>query len=194
LAGRKAGIRTRDDLTRAVRAIARHFSTDTVYLIGSQAILASWPDAPTATRVSIEFDAYPSNAAAWESKNAGLEASEEINAIFGFGSSFHVAFGFYIDGVDEKTAALPPDWMKRAVRLQVRDEERSITTVAPSLEDLIVSKLARLDDKDKDFIAACNEARPLDLDRILKLLETTRIDPHRRRDAGNFLDSLIARR
>jgi hypothetical protein len=193
LAGRKAGLRTRNDLTRAVRAVARHFDTDTVYLIGSQAILASWPDAPSAARASIEFDAYPGNAAAWEIKNTGLEASEEINAIFGFGSHFHVTFGFYIDGVDEKTATLPPDWMSRAVRLQIRGDEREITAIAPSVEDLIVSKLARLEEKDRRFIAACHQAKPLDFDRIRSLLEKTDIDPQRKRDAGGFLESLIAR-
>ena len=88
MAGSKARFRTREDLTRAVRAVARHFKTDTVYLIGSQAILASWPDAPLEARMSVEFDAYPGNAAAWEISNAGLEASEEINALFGFGSGF----------------------------------------------------------------------------------------------------------
>jgi Nucleotidyltransferase of unknown function (DUF6036) len=193
LAGRKASLRTRDDLMRAMRAVARHFNTDTVYLIGSQAILASWPDAPSATRASIEFDAYPGNAAAWEIRNSGLEASEEINAIFGFGSRFHVTFGFYIDGVDEKTATLPPDWLTRAVRLRIKDDERTITAIAPSLDDLIVSKLARLDDKDKHFVAACHEAKPLDLDRIRGLLEKANLDVQSKRDANRFLESMSGR-
>jgi hypothetical protein len=39
---------------------------------------------------------------------------------------------------------------------------RIVTAVAPCPEDLIVSKLARLDDKDKSFIEAYHSARPLD--------------------------------
>jgi hypothetical protein len=37
-----------------------------------------------------------------------------------------------------------------------------VIAVAPCAEDLIVSKLARLDDKDKSFIEAYHSARPLD--------------------------------
>jgi hypothetical protein len=37
-----------------------------------------------------------------------------------------------------------------------------VTAVAPRPEDVIVSKLARLDDKDKAFIEAYHSARPLD--------------------------------
>lgn len=38
--------RTTEDLERVIRAIAREFVTDTVFIIGSQAVLMSWPDAP----------------------------------------------------------------------------------------------------------------------------------------------------
>ena len=189
---REARPRTHEDLTRAVRAVARHFKTDTVYLIGSQAILASWPDAPAATRMSVEFDAYPGNAAAWGARHPGLEASEEINALFGFGSNFHVTFGFYIDGVDEQTAILPSDWKARAVRIVIEDENRKITAIAPSVDDLIVAKLARLDEKDKRFIAIWHQARPLDLRRILSLIDLTSLDPSRKRAARMFMESLSA--
>lgn len=187
---REAGLRTREDLTRAVRAVARHFNTDTVYLIGSQAILASWPDAPPETRMSVEFDAYPGNATAWESDNAGLEASEEINALFGFGSDFHVTFGFYIDGVDAGTAILPNDWTARAVHIRIPDGAREITVVAPSVDDLIVAKLARLDEKDKRFVAACHRAQPLDGARLRKLIDLAKLDDARKRAAKAFLNSL----
>ncbi len=41
-------LRTFDDLLRVVRALAYEFKTDTVFVVGSQAILASMPDAPEA--------------------------------------------------------------------------------------------------------------------------------------------------
>lgn len=190
MARREETVRTVDDLTRAVRSIARHFKTDKVFLIGSQAVLASWPDAPDLARMSAEIDAYPGNAKDWERRNRRIEASEEINAIFGIGSDFHLAFGFYIDGVDENTATLPPDWRTREVRLDIEDGPRSITAIAPSLNDLIVSKLARLDEKDTSFVRACHEARPLDFGEIRTLLETTPIEPAARAAAMNFLDRL----
>lgn len=149
--------RTEQDLQRTVRALAREFKTDKVFIIGSQAILLSWPDAPPIMRASPEIDAYPANARIWEIEEkkrdprlAG-EASEHIHALFGEGSQFHDTHGFFIDGVDENTAKLPADWQTRAIVKRFDVDE-----------DLIVSKLARLDPKDKDFIEAFHAEWPLD--------------------------------
>jgi hypothetical protein len=46
--------RTIADLERTVRAIATEFKTDSVFIIGSQAILVGWPEAPLAAK----FDLY----------------------------------------------------------------------------------------------------------------------------------------
>jgi hypothetical protein len=187
---RQATVRTHDELKRAVRSIARHFGTDTVYLIGSQAILVSWPDAPVAARLSQEIDAYPANADEWQRRNDNMEASEEINALFGFGSAFHVEFGFYIDGVDSQTAAFPLGWKARAVQLAVQDGERTIIAIAPALDDLIAAKSVRLDEKDKDFTRACHLARPLDHLAIRRLIDAIPVDRTVRARAKRFLDSL----
>jgi hypothetical protein len=60
-----AALRTEEDLQRVVRALAREFKTDTVFIIGSQAILMSWPDAPGVMRASPEIDALRSPHAAF---------------------------------------------------------------------------------------------------------------------------------
>jgi hypothetical protein len=73
------------------------------------------------TRASPEIDAYPENARVWEiaearkGDEATPEASEHIHGLFGGGSPFHLAHGFYIDGVDERTATLPEGWHMRAM-------------------------------------------------------------------------------
>lgn len=182
--------RTTQDYVRAARSIARHFGTDTVYIIGSQAVLANWPDAPVAMRLSPEVDAYPGNATSWEKERPGEEASEEINALFGQGSEFERTFGFYIDGVDDKTAALPADWLARAKTMEIDADGQIIRAISPSLEDTVVAKLARLDERDRLFIEAAHAARPLDLVRIRSLYRSTR--PHRalRARAEQFLDWL----
>ena len=151
-----AGERTVADLHRAVRSIGQHFKTDTVIIIGSQAILVDWPDAPVVMRTSGEIYAYPGNIREWAACHPGALASEEVNAMFGWGSEFHGTHGFYIDGVDEDTAKLPPGWKKRAVEKTVMDEGTAIRVMAPCLHDLIVSKLQRLSPKDKDFIRTCH--------------------------------------
>ncbi|MBX9777332.1 MAG: hypothetical protein K2Y71_23390 [Xanthobacteraceae bacterium] len=161
-------IRTLEDLDRAIRAIASEFKTDKVFVIGSQAILLSWPDAPTEMKASPEIDAFPDNAKIWEieeeARHPGTspEASEHIYGLFGMGSQFHQTHGFYIDGVDENTAKLPAGWTARAVVRRIDVGDRRVLAVAPSPEDLIVSKLARLEEKDKIFIETYHSARPLD--------------------------------
>jgi hypothetical protein len=161
-------VRTLEDLERTVRAIATEFKTDKIFIIGSQSILLAWPDAPIVMRSSPEIDAFPANARIWEVQEKAKhpdqspEASEHIDALFGNGSQFHQTHGFYIDGVDENTAILPAGWQTRATVRQVDVGGRTVTAVAPCPEDIIVSKLARLSDKDKSFIEAYNSARPLD--------------------------------
>ena len=174
--------RTLEDLERAVRAIATEFRTDTIFIIGSQSILLAWPDAPTVLRTSPEIDAFPENATLWEIQekdkhpNETPEASEHIDALFGSGSLFHQTHGFYIDGVDENTATLPAGWRTRAVVRRIEVDRRIVTAVAPSPEDLIVSKLARLDEKDRLFIEAYHSVRPLDPKVIEQLIRLTDLE------------------
>jgi hypothetical protein len=174
--------RTLEDLERAVRAIATEFQTDTIFIIGSQSILLAWPDAPTVLRTSPEIDAFPENARLWEMQekdkhpNEFPEASEHIDALFGSGSLFHQTHGFYIDGVDENTATLPAGWRTRAVVRRIEVDKRIVTAIAPSPEDLIVSKLARLDEKDRLFIEAYHSARPLNPNVIEQLIRLTDLE------------------
>jgi hypothetical protein len=155
--------RTVVDLDRAARAISDCFATDTVFIIGSQAILVIRPDAPAVLRASGEIDAYPGNYLEWEGGDALRLASEEINGLFGSGSLFHQTHGFYIDGVDESTAKLPPGWRSRTNERTIKYNSKTIHIVAPCLEDLIVSKLYRLDPKDKDFVRGCHQMEALDI-------------------------------
>lgn len=177
-------LRTLEDLLRVVRALALEFKTDTVFVVGSQAILVSMPDAPEAARQSAEIDAFPANAKIWELAEArrtrdGVQpiASEHIDGLFGSESQFHHTHGFYIDGVDETTAKLPRGWQDRAVRVQTEVEARTVTGVAPAPEDLIVSKVARLDERDKRFVEAIHARQPIDLNLVERRIRETDLDP-----------------
>lgn len=191
--------RTLEDLERTVRALAIEFETETVFIIGSQAILASWPDAPPAMKISPEIDAFPANAKLWETREKAKhpeyppEASEHINALFGEGSLFHETHGFYIDGVDENTAMLPSDWQQRAVRLRIPVRDRTVTAIAPAPEDLIVSKLARLDRKDKTFVESFHAVRPLDPDVIEGRIRSSRMEPNIAERAIAYVRELVCK-
>lgn len=188
--------RTIEDLVETVKVIARLFQADEVFIIGSQSILLSWPDAPIMMRTSGEIDAYPGNARVWEiamkerDPTDDPEASEEISTLYGQGSPFHKEHGFYIDGVDEHTAHLPIDWQSRSVSQSVKVDDREVLAIAPSPEDIIVSKLARLAEKDRDFIAAFHKARPLNLKLIEERIAMTDFEPEKSTRAVSYLRSL----
>ena len=133
-------------------------------------MLVEWPEAPLIMKTSLEIDAYPGNIHEWEAARPGELASEEINALFGWKSAFHDSFGFYIDGVDETTATLPPGWRDRAVVADVQDGDVTLHAVAPRTVDVVVAKLHRLHDKDRGYIEACHFAHPLDLDLVWERL------------------------
>jgi hypothetical protein len=105
------------------------------------------------------------------------EASEHIDGLFGSGSPFHRAHGFFIDGTDENTAKLPEGWNGRAIVRRLDVDGRMVKAVAPAPEDLLVSKLARLDDKDKAFVQAYHGSRPLDIALIEQRIAATHLDP-----------------
>lgn len=182
--------RSREELDHAVRALCEHFGTRAVVIIGSQAILGHWPNAPHHMRRSLEFDIYPANAEEWEALHPGQEASEEVEALFGYESDFHRAFGFYVDGVDSTTARLPPGWRNRKAVIPVTGDAGECFAIVPSIADLVVSKLCRLDPKDSDWIVACHAEAPLDIVDLRRLLDTVEIQPEIRRRAEDFLDRL----
>lgn len=158
-------------------------------IIGSQAILATFPEAPALMRASVEIDAYPANAREWETKS-GLEASEEVNALFGYGSDFHVTHGFYIDGVDETTATLPPDWRDRQVLTPVECHGRTVYAVTPELHDLVVSKLCRLDQDDRKYVLALHGDKPLDLVMLRQRITTVEAVKEIKARATQFVETL----
>jgi hypothetical protein len=180
----KKSLRTLEDLLRVVRALAHEFNTDTIFIVGSQAVLASMPDAPEIVRESPEIDAFPKNAKSWEVTEAKLTqdgvkpvASEHIDGLFGPNSQFHQTHGFFIDGVDETTAKLPKGWLGRAIRIQTEVDGRTVTGIAPARVDLVVSKITRLDPRDRKFVEAIHAQQPLDLDLVENRIGMTDLEP-----------------
>jgi hypothetical protein len=189
-------LRTIEDLERVVRALARAFQAEEVFIIGSQAILASMPDAPEAARESPEIDAYPGNAKVWEIAQEEIEpgvnhvASEYIFKNFGEGSQFHDTHGFWIDGVDETTATFPRGWKSRAFTAKIDVDGRVVLGIAPSPIDLVVSKLARLDPKDRKFVEAIHDAKLLDLKLVEQRIRQTDMEPAAAQRAIDYVRSL----
>jgi hypothetical protein len=99
----------RRDLEHVIRAAADIADDDEIIIIGNQAILGQYPDAPAELCVSVEADVYPKNQPA---------RADLIDGSIGEGSPFHDTHGYYARGVGETTAILPSGWRERLVAVK----------------------------------------------------------------------------
>ena len=97
---------TRQELEHAIRAVADLTGETTLIVIGSQAILGSFPDAPLELLVSQEVDIFTPNKP---------DTAEFISGAFGADSPFDQTHGFQIDGVSPATATVPGGWQNRLI-------------------------------------------------------------------------------
>jgi hypothetical protein len=131
----------RTELEHLIRASADIADDEHIVVVGSQAILGQYPDAPEELRVSNEADVYPMN---------HPERADLIDGSIGEGSPFQATFGYYAQGVGEATAVLPAGWRERLV--PVRNENtRGATGWCLEAHDLVLSKYVAGRDKDRRF-------------------------------------------
>ena len=101
----------RTDLERVIGAAANALGEDAFVVIGSQAILGPYPDAPEGLLLrSMEVDLFP---------RERPERAIEIDGALGDGSPFHEAFGYYAHGVGPETARAPAGWEGRLVEIDI---------------------------------------------------------------------------
>lgn len=113
-------------------------------VIGSQALLASFPEASQELLSSMKVDCYPLDDPA---------KADLIDGSIGELSPFHEMFGYYAHGVGPETAVLPAGWKSRLVRLENENTGGTIGwCLSPA--DLAVSKLLAGRAKDLDFARA----------------------------------------
>lgn len=132
----------RPQLEHALRAAGSLSGCRDLVVIGSQALLASHPDAPEDLLRSMEVDLYPLE----EPEKADL-----IDGCIGELSPFHEAFGYYVHGVGPETAVLPAGWRSRLVRVETQETGGTVGWCLSPL-DLAVSKLVAGRRKDLDFV------------------------------------------
>ena len=133
---------TRFQLEHIIRAAAEIADDDPIIVIGSQAILGEFPDAPDVLLVSMEADVYPLNKP---------ERADLIDGTIGEGSPFHELYGYYAQGVGPKTAILPAGWQSRLVRVQ-NPNTRQHAGLCLEVHDLVISKYVANRPKDIDFV------------------------------------------
>jgi hypothetical protein len=134
----------RRDLEHLIRAAADIADDDELIVIGSQAILGQYPDAPAELCVSTEADVYPKNRP---------ERTDLIDGSIGEGSPFHETYGYYAQGVGEETATLPAGWRERLVPVR-NANTRGATGWCLEAHDLVLSKYVAAREKDDRFVRA----------------------------------------
>jgi hypothetical protein len=131
----------RSELEHVIRAAAEVAGDDELVIVGSQAILGQFPDAPESMRVSREADIYPKN---------HPERADEIDGSLGDGSYFDSSFGYYAHAVGPETAKAPAGWSDRLIPVQSENTGNAIGWCL-EVHDLVLSKCAASRERDWDF-------------------------------------------
>ena len=132
---------TREQLEHVIRAAARIANAREIVVVGSQALLGEFRDAPPELLQSMEADVYP---------RKHPERADLIDGAIGELSHFHETHGYYAHGVGPETATLPAGWEDRLVPVPVEEA----VGLCLEIHDLVLSKYAAGRDKDRDFVRA----------------------------------------
>ena len=173
----------RSELEHLIRASGEIAQDDEIIIIGSQAILGQYPDAPARLLVSMEADIYPKNYP---------EAADRVDGAIGEASSFHELHGYYAQGVGPETAVLPGDWQSRLVSIN-NENTNGITGLCLEVHDLTVSKLIAGRTKDLEFVQELVKHQMVDQITLYERLEMTDISNAGRRLATSRVRALFGR-
>ncbi|MCC6536937.1 MAG: hypothetical protein IT162_05270 [Bryobacterales bacterium] len=158
---------TRAELEHIIRAAGTIADDDDIVVIGSQAILGQFPDAPAELLVSTEADVFPLHHA---------ERADLIDGSIGEGSPFERSFGYYAHGVGEETAVLPAGWRDRLVLIS-NANTRHIRGWCLEVHDLAIAKLVAGREKDLDFLRAVIRYRLASCTTLQNRLGVTPLEP-----------------
>lgn len=106
---------------------------DEIVIIGSQAVLGQFPDAPVEMLRSMEAHLFPRNKP---------DMSGKIDSAIGEGSSFHHLHGYYAQGVGPETAVFPDGWQERLVAIN-NENTNGVAGLCLEVNDLAISDLLR---------------------------------------------------
>lgn len=153
----------RSELEHVIRASGNIAQDDEIIIIGSQAILGQFPDAPVRLLTSMETDLYPRNKPA---------LADKVDGAIGEGSPFHEEFGYYAQGVGPDTAVLPSGWQDRLVAIN-NENTKGVTGLCLEVHDLAISKLVAGRPKDIEFVQELIRNKMVQLEIIKERLVAT---------------------
>jgi hypothetical protein len=135
----------RAEFDHVIAAAAEVADETELVVIGSQAILGSFPNAPDGMLHSMEVDLYP---------RTHPERADDIDGSIGDGSWFHRTYGYYGHGVGPETAKAPAGWGERLVVVEVPiriSSRRRVVALCMEPHDLVLAKCVAGRERDWEF-------------------------------------------
>lgn len=155
----------REQLEHLLRAAAAIAGVTDLVVIGSQAILGTYPEweLPRQATMSVEADiAVDVDLARLDVAADETELADRIDGAIGEGSMFHQTYGYYAQGVETATAVLTDGWRARLVPVICETADPICVGWCLERNDLWVSKAAAGREKDKEFCRALAQADLVD--------------------------------
>ena len=164
-----------------IRAAGSVADVDEIIIIGSQAVLGQYPDAPAECLRSMEVDV-------WTRRDPN--DAEVIDGSIGELSPFHSTFGYYAHGVGRETAVLPDGWETRLVVVE-NANTRGVRGLCLEVHDLAVSKLVAGREKDITYVATLIDSGIVNRDTVERRLRKTPLEMERRALAEGALSRAV---
>lgn len=169
----------RSELEHVIRASGKIADDDEIIIIGSQAILGQFPDAPVRLLQSMETDLFPKNKP---------QAADKVDGAIGEGSSFHELHGYYAQGVGPETAVLPYGWQDRLVSIN-NENTNGVAGLCLEVHDLAISKLVASRPKDLEFIQELVRCEMIEYQTLLTRLANTDLSDAERSQIRSRVDA-----
>jgi hypothetical protein len=147
----------REQLEHLLRSASKIAGVTDLVVIGSQAILGTYPEweLPTEATMSVEADlAIDAHLARLDLGVDESELADLIDGAIGEGSMFHETFGYYAQGVETATAVLTEGWRERLVPFICETADPVAVGWCLERHDLWVAKAAAGREKDHEFCKA----------------------------------------
>lgn len=164
---------TRAEFEHLIRAAADVVQEEEFVVVGSQAVLGQFPNAPEPLLKSMEADIYPA---------ADPAKAVQLDGALGDGSQFHDAYGYYAHAVGPETAKAPTGWEDRLIPVTVTHPVTGQRSVARCLEihDLVLSKCVAGRDRDYEFAETALREGLAGVDLLLARIANLPIDEDHR--------------
>lgn len=156
---------TRLQLEHIIRAAGVIADDPDIIVIGSQAVLGQFPNAPAELLRSTEADVYPRNRP---------ERSDLVDGSIGEGSPFERTYGYYGHGIGPETAILPRGWEQRLILVE-NPNTQNARGWCLEVHDLAISKHVAGREKDIEFTAALVHHGMVNRDVLLQRLAEARL-------------------